>query len=142
MISLSLETNKEFITFENEDIHQINCIFNLYFKLRYYNQKFITLIPKEIQSLSNNAEFDFDRWFTPFVKNWLSYLSNYNSDFISDSVLNDEFFFEHDSKYSKSIKDLFNLIITEFEMIKKLKWSDQIQYSLIFKRFLKVSCVI
>lgn len=89
-----------------------------------------------------SAGFNVERWFHPFISNWLEHLSHRTLEWVNNATAQDNFLAleseDDEMKHSSSIVDLFSIIYQELEFIMDLGWSNVVQNAIFFQKFSKV----
>jgi hypothetical protein len=91
-----------------------------------------------------SAGFNIEKWFAPFVNEWLLHLSTLTLSWVENAVKLDKFEpvqnEEHQTNHSSSVTDLFSAVFSELEMIVDLGWNNVLQRAGFFQLFAKTIC--
>jgi hypothetical protein len=92
-----------------------------------------------------SAGFNIEKWFAPFVNQWLQHLSTLTLTWVENAVKLDKFEpvqrERQQTNHSSSVTDLFTAIFSELEMIVDLGWNNVIQRAGFFQLFAKTICL-
>ncbi|KAI8843746.1 hypothetical protein BC829DRAFT_363978 [Chytridium lagenaria] len=116
-------------------------MFGLYTKLKTFDERLDKAIIKKVASYPN---FNIERWFAPFVSNWLENLSTQTLDWVNNAVKVDAFDVvvghredEANPPHSSSVTDLFTAVFQELEFVAALRWRNEVQSAAFFQKFAK-----
>ncbi|KAJ3151671.1 hypothetical protein HK101_001872, partial [Irineochytrium annulatum] len=113
------------------------AIFALYRRMKVMDVRYAKLVPSYKKMKTVNVE----RFFTPFVTNWLDNLSTQTLKWVTNAVKADAFeprkaeFDDGVPACSSSVTDLFSAVYQELEFITDLGWSNPVQNALFLQKF-------
>ncbi|KAJ8328778.1 hypothetical protein QVD99_004525 [Batrachochytrium dendrobatidis] len=139
---LTLEDASELLASQNAVESASKLVFELYKKVKVMHERYAKLVPG-LKSLSINAGFNAERWFSPFMMKWLDKLQDKTVEWVSNAVKADTFEPNDGATedgfppHSSSVTDIFSAIYSELEFITDLGWSDPLENAVFFQSFAK-----
>ncbi|KAJ3123539.1 hypothetical protein HK098_001842 [Nowakowskiella sp. JEL0407] len=138
---LTLENHVELFVTDFAVENASSSVFELYRRVRDLDEKYAKLVPS--LKRRSNAGFSVERWFLPFVQKWGSLVGNKILAWVKRAVELDSFLVLQDGGggvvCSESIVTVFKGIFEEFDFIKDLKWTNEVQNNGFIMEFAKTA---
>ncbi|KAJ3203099.1 hypothetical protein HDU67_010392, partial [Dinochytrium kinnereticum] len=128
-------------------------MFALYGRLRSFDEKlgkYVLVKDRKgamvsgLKKLTSYTNYSIERWFAPFISNWLESLSSQTVEWVGNAVKADTFDVvvgdRHDEgnpPHSSSVTDLFTAVYQELGFIADLGWKGEVQGAVFFQKFAK-----